>query len=41
MAKKQSFGDKTPYLVFCVIGIGVTLLAITSRRKLEPQKVEN
>ena len=35
----QSFGDETPYLVFCMIGIGVTLLAIVSRKKLEPQKV--
>jgi len=35
----QSFGDETPYLIFCIIGIGVTLLAITSRKKLEPQKV--
>ena len=37
----QTFGDETPYLLFCVIGIGVTLLAITSRRKLEPEKIEN
>lgn len=35
----QSFGDQAPYVVFCVIGIGVTLLAIISRKKLEPQKV--
>ena len=35
----QAFGNETPYLVFCVIGIGVTLLAIISRKKLEPQKV--
>lgn len=33
----QSFGDNMPYLIFCVIGIGVTLLAIISRKKLEPQ----
>ena len=34
----QSFGDDTPYMVFCIIGIGVTLLAIASRKKLEPQR---
>jgi predicted MFS family arabinose efflux permease len=37
----QTFGDESPYLVFCVIGIGVTLLAITYRKKLEPQRIEN
>jgi MFS transporter, DHA1 family, multidrug resistance protein len=37
----QSFGDETPYLLFCVIGIGVTLLAIISRKKLEPQEIKN
>ncbi len=35
----QMFGDQTPYLVFCVIGIGVAMLAIVCRKKLEPQKV--
>ncbi|MFQ5782221.1 MAG: MFS transporter [Nitrosopumilus sp.] len=35
----QSFGEQTPYLVFCVIGIGVAFLAIISRKKLEPQRV--
>ena len=37
----QSFGNETPYLVFCVIGIGVTLFAIRSRKKLEPQRILN
>ncbi|MHA7646759.1 MFS transporter [Nitrosopumilus sp. S4] len=37
----QSFGNHTPYLVFGIIGIGVTILAIISRRKLEPQRVLN
>lgn len=37
----QSFGDKAPYLVFGAIGIGVTLLAIMSRKKLEPQRIQN
>ena len=35
----QSLGDDTPYLIFCVIGIGVALLAIITRKKLEPQRV--
>ena len=35
----QSFGDQTPYFVFCIIGIGVAVLAVISRKKLEPQKV--
>ncbi|NND86426.1 MAG: MFS transporter [Nitrosopumilus sp.] len=37
----QSFGNHTPYLIFGIIGIGVTILAIISRRKLEPQRVLN
>lgn len=37
----QSFGTHVPYLIFGVIGIGVTILAIISRRKLEPQRVLN
>ena len=36
----ESFGDKAPYLIFCVIGIGVTALAILSRRKLEPKRIQ-
>jgi MFS family permease len=34
----QSFGAQAPYLVFFVIGIGVTMLAIISRKKLEPKQ---
>ena len=34
----QSFGAQAPYLVFFVIGIGVTILAIISRKKLEPKR---
>ncbi|RNJ76124.1 MAG: MFS transporter [Nitrosopumilus sp. B06] len=30
-------GDWIPYAVFCVAGVGVTALAIRSRKKLEPQ----
>ena len=37
----QSFGNETPYLVFCIIGIGVALFAITARKKLEPQRISN
>lgn len=35
----QSFGNETPYLVFFIIGIGVTLFAINARKKLEPQRI--
>ena len=35
----QTFGNEAPYTVFCVIGIGVALLAIISRKKLEPQRI--
>ena len=36
----QSFGAQAPYMVFCVIGIGVTILAILSRNKLEPRRFQ-
>ncbi len=36
----QSFGNEMPYAVFCIIGIGVTLFAISSRRKLEPRQIQ-
>jgi predicted MFS family arabinose efflux permease len=36
----QSFGAQAPYLVFFVIGIGVTTLAIISRKKLEPRRIQ-
>ena len=35
----QSFGNDMPYIVFGIIGIGITILAIISRKKLEPQKI--
>ena len=35
----HSFGDETPYIVFSIIGIGITILAIISRKKLEPLKI--
>jgi len=35
----QSFGAQAPYLVFFIIGIGVTILAIISRKKLEPKRI--
>jgi len=37
----QSFGNETLYLLFCTIGIGVTIFAIISRKKLEPQRILN
>ncbi|MGY5148808.1 MAG: MFS transporter [Candidatus Nitrosopumilus sp. bin_68KS] len=37
----QSFGNETPYALFCVIGIAVAVFAIISRKKLEPQRVLN
>ena len=37
----QSFGEDVPYLLFCVIGIGVALLAIITRKRLEPEKIRN
>ena len=37
----QSFGNETLYLLFCAIGIMVTVFAIISRKKLEPQRVLN
>ena len=36
----QSFGDETPYVIFCAIGICVTLFAISFRKKLEPQRIQ-
>ena len=36
----QSFGDETPYIIFSIIGIGITVLSIISRRKLEPLKIQ-
>ena len=36
----QSFGDQAPYLVFFIIGMGVTVLAILSRKKLEPKRIQ-
>ncbi len=36
----QSWGNEAPYLVFGIIGVGITLLAIISRKKLEPQRIQ-
>ena len=35
----QSFGNETPYIIFSIIGVGITILAIISRKKLEPLKI--
>ena len=37
----QSFGNETPYIVFFIIGVGVAILAIMSRKKLEPERILN
>ncbi len=37
----QSFGNQSPYLVFFIIGIVVTVLAVKCRKKLEPKRVQN
>ena len=37
----QAFGNETPYILFCMIGIVVTIFAIISRKKLEPQRIIN
>jgi len=37
----QSFGKQTPYIVFFIIGIGITALAIKYRKRLEPQRIQN
>lgn len=36
----QAFGDDAPYLVFCIVGIGVAMLAISARKKLEPRRMQ-
>ncbi len=36
----QFFGAQAPYLVFFIIGIGVTIFAIISRKKLEPKRIQ-
>ena len=33
----QSLGGDAPYVVFCAIGIGTAVLAIASKKRLEPQ----
>jgi len=37
----QFFGNEVPYLIFCIIGIGVAILSISKRRLLEPEKNTN
>ncbi|HUT05182.1 MAG TPA: MFS transporter [Nitrosopumilaceae archaeon] len=36
----QSFGAQAPYLLFFIIGLGVATLAIVSRKKLEPRRIQ-
>ena len=37
----QFFGNNMPYMIFCVIGIGVAILSISKRRLLEPNQNTN
>ncbi|WP_420545985.1 MFS transporter [Nitrosopumilus sp.] len=37
----ETLGSEAPYALFCIIGIGITILAIISRKKLEPNRVLN
>jgi MFS family permease len=37
----HNFGTKSPYLIFCFVGIGITMLAMAFRNKLEPQKIQD
>jgi MFS family permease len=37
----QFFGNETPYLIFCIIGIGVAILSISKRKLLEPNRNPN
>ena len=37
----EILGSEALYALFCIIGIGITILAIISRKKLEPNRVLN
>ena len=37
----QFFGNDMPYLIFCILGIGVGLLSISKRSLLEPNRNTN
>ena len=37
----QFQGNDMPYLVFCIIGIGVTIISIIKRKSLEPRRHTN
>lgn len=37
----QSFGDKSPYIVFFIISVAVVLFVTISRKKLEPQRIHD
>jgi len=37
----QIFGDKIPYMVFALFGIGVVIIALANRKKLEPKRVQD
>lgn len=37
----QNFGIDSPYAVFCMIGISISILAIIQRNSLEPKKIQH
>ena len=36
----QTLGDDVPYMIFFIIGCAVTMLAVSTRKKLEPQRIQ-
>jgi len=36
----QTLGDDVPYMIFFIIGCVVTVLAVATRKKLEPQRIQ-
>ena len=36
----QTLGDDVPYMIFFIIGCAVTVLAVSTRKKLEPQRIQ-
>lgn len=37
----QTLGESTPYLIFFIIGLFVVIIAVFTRKKLEPQRITN
>jgi len=36
----QTLGEDVPYMIFFIIGCAVTVLAVSTRKKLEPQRIQ-